>query len=85
MLLVKGKSFADFPQIEQLIENDKEDDFMTLEEVMEVGRQYEQLSDKQKEIVDVVLNRLIITVVILFILMDQVVQIKRLYIQLSLI
>jgi len=59
MLLVEGKSFADFPQLEQLIENDKEDDYMTLEEAMEVGtRQYEQLNDKQKEIVDVILNRL---------------------------
>jgi len=58
LLLAEGKSFADFPQMEQLIENDKEDDYLTLEEAMEVGtRQYEQLNDKQKEIVDVVLNR----------------------------
>jgi len=32
---------------------------MTLEKAMEIGtRQYEQLNDKQKEIVDLVLNRL---------------------------
>ncbi|XP_036148429.1 uncharacterized protein LOC118647495 [Monomorium pharaonis] len=59
MLCAEGKSLADFPQMEQLIENDKEIDYMTLEETMEVGtRQYEQLNDEQKEIVDLVLNRL---------------------------
>ncbi|KYN18615.1 hypothetical protein ALC57_09070, partial [Trachymyrmex cornetzi] len=59
MLIAEGKSLADFPQMEQLIENDEEDDYRTLEEIIEVGtRQYEQLNDKQKEIVDLVLNRL---------------------------
>ncbi|XP_018404137.1 PREDICTED: uncharacterized protein LOC108780818 [Cyphomyrmex costatus] len=59
MLSAEGKSFADFPQMEQLIENEEEDDYRTLEETIEIGtRQYEQLNDKQKEIVDLVLNRL---------------------------
>jgi len=48
MLCVEGKSFANFPQMEQLIENE-EDNYMTL---------YKQLNVKQKEIVDLVLNRL---------------------------
>jgi len=59
VLCDEGKSFADFPQMEQLIENDEENDYMILEETMEVGtKQYEQLNAKQKEIVDLVLNRL---------------------------
>jgi len=58
MLCVEGKSFANFLQMEQLIENE-EDNYMTLEESMEVGtRQYKQLNVKQKEIVDLILNRL---------------------------
>jgi len=58
MVYTEGKSLADFPQMEQLIENVEEDDYMTLEEAMEVEtRQYKQLNDKQKEIVDLVLNR----------------------------
>jgi len=45
--------------MEQLIENVEEDDYMTLEETMEIDtRQYEQLNDKQKEIADLVVNRL---------------------------
>jgi len=52
MLCAEGKSLADFPQMEQLIENVEENDYMTLEEAMVVGtRQYKQLNDKQKEIV----------------------------------
>ncbi|KMQ83909.1 dna repair and recombination protein mitochondrial-like protein, partial [Lasius niger] len=35
MLCAEGKSFADFPQIEQLQENDEEDDYVTIEEAME--------------------------------------------------
>ncbi|XP_011859152.1 PREDICTED: uncharacterized protein LOC105556668 [Vollenhovia emeryi] len=60
MLCAEGKSLADFPQMEQLTENYEEDDnYIPLEEVMEVGsRQYEQLNDKQKEIVDLILNRI---------------------------
>ncbi|XP_036147162.1 uncharacterized protein LOC118647075 [Monomorium pharaonis] len=58
MLCAEGKSLADFPQMEQLQENN-EDDFMTLEQVMEIGtRQYNQLNKKQKEIIDLILNRL---------------------------
>jgi len=69
MLCAEGNSLADFPQMEQLIENVEEDDYITLEEITEIGiRQYEQLNDKQKEIVDLVLNRLdtIITIVIVY-------------------
>jgi len=49
MLYAEGKSLADFPQMEQLIENVEENDYMTLEEAMEIGtRQYEQLTSKKK-------------------------------------
>jgi len=86
MLRAEGKSFADFPQMEQLQDNDKENDYVSLEETMEIGvRQYEQLNDKQKEIVDLILNRLDNNnhnIVIVFISMAQVVQVKRLHIQL---
>jgi len=59
LLCVENKSFADFPQMKQLIKNDEENAYMTLKEAMKVGiRQYEQLNNKQKEIVDLVLNRL---------------------------
>ncbi|KYM96549.1 ATP-dependent DNA helicase PIF1 [Cyphomyrmex costatus] len=59
ILYAEGKSFADFPQMEQLIENNEESDYMTLEEDMEIGnRQYEQLNNKQKEIVNFILNKL---------------------------
>ncbi|XP_070157972.1 ATP-dependent DNA helicase PIF1-like [Polyergus mexicanus] len=45
--------------MEQLIENSGEEDYMTFEETMEIGtKQYKQLNDKQKEIVDLLLNRL---------------------------
>lgn len=45
--------------MEQLIETDEEKDYITFEQIMEIDiRQYEQLNDKQKEIVDLVLNRL---------------------------
>ncbi|XP_011858924.1 PREDICTED: uncharacterized protein LOC105556440 [Vollenhovia emeryi] len=37
MLRAEGKSLTDFPQMEQLQENDEEDDFMTLEQVMEIA------------------------------------------------
>jgi len=58
MLRAEGKSFVDFPQMEQLTENEEED-CMTFEEAMEIGtKQYKQLNDKQKEIVDLLLNRL---------------------------
>jgi len=58
LLCAEGKSFSDFPQMEQLIEYNEEDNY-TLEESMEIGtKQYEQLNDKQKEIVDLVLNKL---------------------------
>jgi len=53
MLYAEGKNLADFPQMEQMIEKVEEDDYMTFEEAMKIGtRQYEQLNDKQKEIVD---------------------------------
>ncbi|XP_039303427.1 uncharacterized protein LOC120357329 [Solenopsis invicta] len=59
MLCVEGKSLADFPQMEQFINNDTENDYITLEEAMGVGtKQYNQLNNKQKEIVDLVLNEL---------------------------
>ncbi|XP_070171475.1 uncharacterized protein [Polyergus mexicanus] len=59
MLRAEGKSLADYPQMEQLIKNSGEEDYMTLEETMEIGtKQYKQLNDKQKEIVDLLLNRL---------------------------
>ncbi|KMQ89261.1 atp-dependent dna helicase pif2-like protein [Lasius niger] len=59
MLIAEGKSFADFPQMEQIIENNEEEDYVTLEQAMEIGtRQYNQLNEKQKEIVDLILNRL---------------------------
>jgi len=90
MVCTDGKSLADFPQMEQLIENVEEDDYMTLEETMEIGtRQYEQLNNKQKEIVDLVLNRLDTnnhnSNCIYYISMVQVVQVKHLYIRLSII
>jgi len=45
--------------MKQLQENDEDDDNVTLEEAMEVGvRQYKQLNNKQKEIVDLMLNKL---------------------------
>jgi len=31
MLCAEGKSLADFPQMEQLLENDEENDYMTFE------------------------------------------------------
>jgi len=59
MLRAEGKSLADFPQMEQLIENSGEENYMTLEEAMEIGtKQYRQLNEKQKEIVDILLDRL---------------------------
>ncbi|KMQ89447.1 hypothetical protein RF55_10925 [Lasius niger] len=59
MLRAEGKSIADFPQMEQLIENSREEDYMTLDEDMEIGtKQYKQLNEKQKEIVDLLLNKL---------------------------
>ncbi|XP_039311973.1 uncharacterized protein LOC105206659 [Solenopsis invicta] len=59
MLCVEGKNLADFPQMEQCINNDTENDYIILEEAMEVGtKQYNQLNNKQKEIVDLVLNEL---------------------------
>ncbi|XP_036150735.1 uncharacterized protein LOC118648518, partial [Monomorium pharaonis] len=36
MLLAEGKSFADFPQMEQLAENNEEEDYVTLEQAMEI-------------------------------------------------
>ncbi|XP_018311152.1 uncharacterized protein [Mycetomoellerius zeteki] len=36
ILYAEGKSFADFPQMEQLIENNEERDYMTFEEDMEI-------------------------------------------------
>lgn len=60
ILFTEGKSFTDFPQMEQLIENNEiEEDYVTLEQAMEIGtRQYDQLNEKQKEIVDLILNTL---------------------------
>ncbi|KYM93650.1 ATP-dependent DNA helicase PIF1, partial [Cyphomyrmex costatus] len=59
MLYAEGKSLADFPQMKQLIENNEENNYIILEEDMEVGnRQYEQLNNKQKEIVNFILNKL---------------------------
>jgi len=37
MLCAEGKSLTDFPQMEQLLENDKENDYMTLEQTIEIG------------------------------------------------
>lgn len=49
MLCVEGKSLANFPQMEQLIGNNEEEDYMTFKEAMEIGyKQYKQLNDKQK-------------------------------------
>ncbi|EZA50914.1 hypothetical protein X777_10741 [Ooceraea biroi] len=57
MLCAESKSLADFPQMEQLQENNEEEDFMTLEQIMKNGtRQYNQLNKKQKEIIDIILN-----------------------------
>lgn len=59
MLYNEGKSFVDFPQMEQLTENYENENYVTFEEAMEIGmRQYNQLNNKQKEIVDLILNRL---------------------------
>ncbi|XP_070165618.1 LOW QUALITY PROTEIN: uncharacterized protein [Polyergus mexicanus] len=59
MLCAEGKSFADFPQMKQLTESNEKNDYMTLEQDMEIGtKQYKQLNDKQKEIVDLVLSKL---------------------------
>jgi len=59
ILRAEGKSLVDFPQMEQLTENSTEEDYVTLEEAMEIGtEQYKQLNEKQKEIVDLILNRL---------------------------
>jgi len=59
MLCAESKSLADFPQMEQLLENDEENDYMTFEQTMEIGtKQYKQLNDEQREIVDFILNRL---------------------------
>jgi len=45
--------------MEQLTESSTEEDYMTLKEVMEIGaKQYKLLNEKQKKIVDLVLNRL---------------------------
>jgi len=50
MLCAEDKSLANFPQMEQLIENVTKVDYMTLEKAIEIStRQYEQLNDKQKE------------------------------------
>jgi len=59
MLRAENKSLADFPQMEQLIENNEEENYITLEEAMEIGtKQYKQLNEKQKEIVDTLLDKL---------------------------
>ncbi|KMQ88044.1 hypothetical protein RF55_12537, partial [Lasius niger] len=59
ILCAEGKSLADFPQMEQLAEIGEEDDYISIDQVLEIGmRQYNQLNDKQKEIVDIVLNKL---------------------------
>jgi len=59
MLNAEGKTFADFPQMEQLPENNEEIDFISLDQAMNIGtKQYEQLNTKHKEIVDLVLNKL---------------------------
>ncbi|XP_018400734.1 PREDICTED: ATP-dependent DNA helicase pif1-like, partial [Cyphomyrmex costatus] len=59
MLIAEGKSFTDFPQMEQLIGNYEEENYITLEDAMEIGtKQYKQLNNKQKVIVDLILNRL---------------------------
>ncbi|KYQ52386.1 ATP-dependent DNA helicase PIF1, partial [Trachymyrmex zeteki] len=58
MLLTEGKSFAGFSNMEQLMNNDDVTDGLT-EQESEIGlKQYEQLNDKQKEIVDIILDRL---------------------------
>jgi len=57
-------SFVDFPQMEQLTENEEEEDCMAFEEAMEIGtKQYKQLNNKQKEIVDLILNELENTII----------------------
>ncbi|XP_036147086.1 ATP-dependent DNA helicase PIF1-like [Monomorium pharaonis] len=37
MLATKGKSFTDFPQMEQIIVNNEDEDYLTLEQAMEIG------------------------------------------------
>ncbi|XP_036143658.1 ATP-dependent DNA helicase pif1-like isoform X2 [Monomorium pharaonis] len=59
MLATEGQSFTDFPQMEQIIVNNEDEDYVTLEQAMEIGNtQYNQLNEQQKEIVDLILNRL---------------------------
>jgi len=46
--LLCAEGLSDFPQMEQLIEYDEENNYTTLEEAMKVGiKQYEQLNNKQ--------------------------------------
>jgi len=89
MLCAESKRLTDFPQMEQLLENDKENDYMTLEQTMEIGtKQYKKLNDEQREIVDFILNRLdnnIRNNYCFYIEMVQVDQVKHLYIQLFII
>jgi primosomal protein N' len=45
--------------MEQLIENDREEDYITHKQAMEIGTiKYKKLNDKQKEIVDLLINKL---------------------------
>lgn len=57
MLVAEGYSFADFPSMEQLTDIDESEDDILLEQILETGLQkYRQLNDKQKEIVDIIIN-----------------------------
>lgn len=45
ILRIEGKSLADFPEMEQLSENSVEEDYVLIDEVVEIGnRQYNQLN-----------------------------------------
>lgn len=50
MLCAEGKSFTDFPQMEQLAENVEVEDHISYDRATEVGmRQYDQLNEKETE------------------------------------
>jgi len=87
MLHAEGKSLADFPQMEQIEEDNNEVNYLELAQAIEIGMsQYKQLNEKQKEIVDIILNKIDNNInccyYIEMVLMDQV---KHLYIQLFVI
>ncbi|KYN07868.1 ATP-dependent DNA helicase PIF1, partial [Cyphomyrmex costatus] len=58
MLLKEGKSFSDFQNMEQVTNNDVEIECLTENESVLGFKQYVELNNKQKEIVDVILESL---------------------------